>query len=145
VTVDLSQTESDPRCTDHLAPGLCYCHFLFPSPVRQSLYRPFCALVARVAFIHHHRRWYHRFRLSSSLPSYRFTCPKQVYRLGRRRHIPVEPWSSLAESCLLRSIIPPLLTNPTPIPATPSVKAINAISPAAYRFRLFSPLPAPSV
>jgi hypothetical protein len=31
------------------------------------------------------------------------------------------------------------------LPSTPSVKAINAIPPAAYRFRLFSPLPTPSV
>jgi hypothetical protein len=34
-----------------------------------------------------------------------------------RQYIPVGQWSSLAESCLLRGIIPPLLTDPTPIPA----------------------------
>jgi hypothetical protein len=31
------------------------------------------------------------------------------------------------------------------LPSTPSVSAINATPPAAYRFRLFSPLPTPSV
>jgi hypothetical protein len=153
VTVDLAQTDSDPRCTDHLVTGLYYCHFLFRHPSDK-------------AFADHSARWWpewHEYTTAADgiidfgsrvlFPPNRSPNPLKYIAWadtvplthpdvfisgpfdfatpssnppGRtpsfRQYIPVAQWSSLAESCLLRGIIPPQLIDPTPIPAPPKRK-----------------------
>jgi hypothetical protein len=100
-----------------------------------SLCLPFSALLAVTAF-----------DSSCHLPSAALGSPSR----SSRRRLLLAFLATLPSAALQQlARLPPIFTLAyrfrLSLPSTPSVRAINAIPSAAYRFRLFSPLPTPSV